>query len=106
MKKMLAITGAAVMTLAMATTAFAAENAAPNRPDYNGFGCGRGGMRAMLTDENGNFISAEAFANKVDAAVEAGYLGEKGADLLDDLYGRMLENDGNGFGRGFCRRGR
>ncbi len=112
-KKLVAITSALALTLAMGTTAFAAtpDTAAATAPQTQisqsqNQGCGGRGMMSgsgygFMMDEDGNLLDQKDFEAKLDKAVKDGTI--KTEDK--DFYLRMYENCASGNGNGGMMRG-
>ncbi|MDR1703645.1 MAG: hypothetical protein LBS19_03030 [Clostridiales bacterium] len=103
-KKIIAMVGAVVLCLSMATSAFAAT-----APAGYGYGCGMyGAGYSLMWDEDGNFLDQESFEANLDKLIEDGVISEYDRDYYLERYEWCSTNGGGAAGTrgGGCGMGR
>ena len=105
MKKLTALALAAVMTLGFGVTAFASDIPASRfneaQPGFWGGCCG-----GLMWDEDGNFLSRDAFIERLDGLIQQGFIPEGEREFFIEMYDWCAAEGGGQFGRGFRRGGR
>jgi hypothetical protein len=95
-RKIIAMAGALVLCLSMATSAFAAT-----APAGYGYGCGMyGAGYSLMWDEDGNFLDQESFEANLDKLIEDGVINEDDRGYYLERYEWCSTNGGGGCGMG------
>ena len=106
-KKLACILLAVVIALSLATAAFAAVSTdSPILGPRGGWNCPNGFGRGFMRSDDGSLLTAEAFAQRVDEAIQSGLIAESDRQRLIDLHQWCLENGGLGCGNRGQGRGR
>lgn len=94
----LVVAVAALFTMSMATTAFAAGPPFSNNTPPFGAGAGGYGIYSLITDENGDFVSRDMFEANLDEAVADGTISAEDKESFLEMYDYRLANGGSEFG--------
>lgn len=107
-KKLMSIVAVVLLTLSMATTAFALS-ATQTTPRALGGGCGNGYSRqcySLMIDADGNLVSRDVFESNLDKAITDGLFSADDKEYFLGMYDYCAENGGvMGGGRGCGGRG-
>lgn len=102
-KKLISLAIVLVLTLSMATTAFAAPIGG-GKYGAGGYGACGGLGYSLMRDADGNFLSQEDFEANLDKAIDDGYILESDRQYYVDMFSYCVANGGfggcGGRGRG------
>lgn len=104
MKKLIAMIAAIILVLSLVTTSFAATPAPAPRAGAGYGWCG--GTGGLMWDDDGKFLSREAFEENLNKAIEDGFIRSEDKGAFLEMYDYCAENGGGAYGtRGYGMRG-